>query len=113
MGIFGSPNTNAVLSAVDQSRYGVVSAFLGLLRNSGSVISTAAATAIVTVTMVSMGYPPSLEAVSEAPHAFVLGLRRTYTVLVCLLLLAMALTLGKDKQVESGRAPAAERVTSD
>ena len=113
MGIFGSPNTNAVLSAVDQSRYGVVSAFLGLLRNSASVISTAVATAIVTVTMVSMGYPPSLEAVSEAPDAFVLGLRRTYIVLVFLLLLAMALSLGKVKQDETEPAPSVEQMGSD
>ena len=73
----------------------------------------AVTTAIVTVTMVSLGYPPSLEAVSEAPEAFVLGLRRTYIVLVCLLLLAMALSFGKVKQAGTGPAPAVEQMGSD
>ena len=63
MGMFYSPNSSSVLSAVGRESYGVVSGFLNLVRNSANVISLAIATTIVTVTMGSLGFEPSLEAV--------------------------------------------------
>jgi hypothetical protein len=37
--LFSSPNTNAVMGAVDRRRYGVASAMLGTMRLSGQMIS--------------------------------------------------------------------------
>ena len=97
MGLFYSPNVSSVLSSVERESYGVVSAFLNLVRNSGNVTSVAVATAIVTATMGSMGYEPSLEAVQTGAtagvgHAFTVGLRYTYLGMTGLLLLAMVIS---------------------
>ena len=97
MGVFYSPNASSVLSAVGRDSYGVVSAFLNLVRNAGNVISVAMATAIVTATMGSMGYEPSLEAVrvSSDPgvgQAFTAGLRYAFLAMAGLVLLAMTIS---------------------
>ncbi len=48
-GLFSSPNTNVVMSSVDQSNYGVASATLATMRNLGMVFSMAVATLAVHV----------------------------------------------------------------
>ncbi len=93
IGAFIPPNNGAVLNSVGSDRHGVVSGFLQLVRNSANVISVTLAATIVTLTMGSMGYPPSLAVVSESGdagllEAFVAGLRYSY------LLMAALLTLG-------------------
>ena len=100
MGIFYSPNVSAVLSTVTRSRYGVVSAFLNLVRNSGNVTSIAMATAIVTATMGSQGYRPSLEYVqagdaSGIGSAFTSGLSNAFLFLSIFIFLAFILSLFK------------------
>ncbi len=80
VGVFNAPNNSSILSAVEPSKYGVISGFLNLVRNSGSLCSIAVATAIVTATMGSMGFEPSLAAVSAEGGegllaAFTSGLR--------------------------------------
>ena len=94
MGVFYSPNSSSILSAVERDRYGVVSGFLNLVRNAGNVTSVAFATAIVTATMGSLGYEPNLEAVQAGGaagvgKAFVAGLRNAYLIMAGLLLVAM------------------------
>ena len=97
MGVFYSPNTSSVLSAVERSRYGVVSAFLNLVRNASNLTSVALGTAIVTATMASLGYEPSLDAVSNGAAdgiagAFSAGLRNAFVTMGCLLALGTALS---------------------
>jgi len=100
MGIFYSPNTSSILSAVEQERYGVVSAFLNLVRNGANVTSIAMAAAIVTATMGSMGYEPSLAAVTGGgvTHAFTLGMSRAYLVMTFLLITGMVVSAFKFEQ---------------
>jgi len=100
MGVFYSPNVSAVLSAVEREKYGVVSAFLNLVRNAGTVASIAIATAIVTTTMAAAGYQPSLAAVQAGDPggvgwAFTAGLRNAYLAMAGLLFLAMLLSAFK------------------
>ena len=64
IGVFNAPNNSSILSAVEPSKYGVITGFLNLIRNSGNLCSIAIATAIVTATMGSMGYEPTLASVS-------------------------------------------------
>ena len=97
MGVFYSPNTSSILSVINREKYGVVTAFLNLVRNGANVASVAAATAIVTATMGIQGYEPSLAAVSDAAGegvktAFVFGMRNAYIAMMCLLLAAMAMS---------------------
>jgi len=100
MGVFYSPNSSSVLSAVGRESYGVVSGFLNLVRNAGNVTSVAVATAIVTATMGSLGYEPSLDAVRGGTEvgvkqAFTVGLKFAYITMAGSLLVAMAVSAFK------------------
>ena len=93
MGSYFSPNTSSVMSAVERTRFGAVSAFTNLVRNGANVTSVAMATVIVTATMASMGLTPSLDAVQcaggagggDACEAFTTGLQRAYWAMAGLL----------------------------
>ena len=107
MGLFFSPNASSVLSSVGRESYGVISAFLNLVRNSGNVISIALSTAIVTATMGSLGYEPSLDAVQAGGaagvgHAFTVGLRYTYLTMTVLLLAATGISALRGRPAEGG-----------
>ena len=100
MGVFYSPNSSSVLSSVGREHYGVVSGFLNLVRNAGNVTSIAVATAIVTATMGSSGYEPSLDAVRDGTDigvklVFTVGLKYAYITMAGSLLLAMAISAFK------------------
>ena len=104
-GLFGSPNSASIFSAASGNRHGVVSALLSLVRNSANVTSIAVATAVVTSTMVSMGYAPDLGSVSGGEDAgllgsFVSGMNMLYFGMGCLLLLGAVASFMK------GPAPA-------
>ena len=96
MGTFYSPNSSSVMNAVGQAKYGVVSGFLNLVRNAANVTSIAFATIIVTTTMASHGFEPTLEAVRGdtvgVSHAFTLGLRYAFLSMMSILLLSMTLS---------------------
>ena len=113
MGMFYSPNSSSVLSAVGRDSYGVVSGFLNLVRNSANVISLAIATTIVTVTMGSLGFEPSLEAVrNEAVEgvrsAFTVGMRYAFYVLIALVIASMTVSFlqGRPRPVAPLQQPA-------
>lgn len=94
-GLFGSPNSASIFASARGSRHGVVSALLSLVRNSANVTSIAIATAVVTATMVNMGYTPDLGNVQGAGddgilRAFVSGMNILYFAMGCLLLAGAA-----------------------
>ena len=98
MGMFYSPSSSSILSAVERERYGVLVGFLNLIRNGANVTSVAMAAAIVTATMWVMCYVPSLDAIrggggAVAGDAFTLCLRDAYLTMVGLLLVAMAVSI--------------------
>ncbi len=100
LGIFNPPNSSSVLSTVESSKYGVVSGFLNLVRNSANVAGTALVTVIVTAIMASRGFPPSLAAVSEnGGHeilsAFSSGMRVAYVIMGFLALVGVVFSFAK------------------
>ena len=104
MGTFYSPNTSSMLTTVSRERYGVVVSFLNLVRNAANVSSVVLATTIITATMASQGYEPSLAAVSCGANpgtclAFIAGMRNAYVTMMCLLLTAMAVSAFKFRQL--------------
>ena len=107
MGTFYSPNSSSVMNAVGVAKYGVVSGFLNLVRNAANVTSIAFATIIVTATMTSMGFEPSLEAVrgenEGVGRAFTVGLR--YAFLAMMSIVVVSLTLSA---LQPNRIPEAE-----
>ncbi|MCH8298141.1 MAG: MFS transporter [Chloroflexi bacterium] len=92
--LFNTPNNSSILSAVDRSQYGVVSALTQLVRNSANVTSIAIATTVVVATMGARGVEPSLDAVSPAvAGAFVAGLRWAFLMMGGLLLVGIAIAV--------------------
>lgn len=73
IGTFNPPNNSSILSVVERGRYGAMSGFLNLVRNSANVTGTAVATTIVVTVMGAQGFEPSLAAVSEPGAQGVLG----------------------------------------
>ena len=98
MGAFFSTNASSVLSAVERSRYGIATAFMNMSRNIASVTGVGLATAIVAGVMGSLGYEPSLDAVTLAAGgegvraAFVQGVQTAYLVMSGFLALAILLS---------------------
>jgi len=79
-GIFGSPNTTAVMNVVESNRYGVVSALLNMVRTSGNLTGIAMGTTLVVFTMASMNYPPDLSAIeSVGATSYGEGLKTAFT----------------------------------
>ena len=107
IGIFSSPNTSAMLTAVPNERFRSASAFLNLTRTAASLAGIAMTTAIVTLIMGAMGFEPSPGAITEdggeeVKTAFVTGMGRAYTVAAGLLLPAMAVSAFRGENPASG-----------
>ena len=105
VGVFNAPNNSSILGAVEPSRYGVVAGFLNLIRNSANVTSIALTTAIVTATMASMGYLPTLAAVSDGGdagvfEAFTSGMRVAFLTMGSLILVGIVISF-----MRGGRVP--------
>ncbi len=112
MGTFYSPNSSSILSAVEQESHGVISGLVNLIRNAGNVVSVAVATAVITATMGSLGYEPSLDAVrhgtaSGVGTAFTVGMRYAFFTMLGSLLVALLLSaLPTDREGQAVSAPA-------
>ena len=91
-GIFGAPNTTAVMGVAGQHRYGVVSALVNMVRTSGNLSGIAIGTTMVVLTMTSMGFDPDLSVLlssdstntfpqerMELMGSFVEGIKRAFT----------------------------------
>ena len=99
MGMFYTPNTASVLSVVEQSRFGVATAFLNMTRNTANVAGVGIATTIVTLTMAAQGFEPSLDAVTSGAlgveSAFTEGLRYSFLLLGGFISFSIVLTAFK------------------
>jgi MFS family permease len=114
MATFSSPNSSAILGTLPRHKYGIVSAFVNLTRTSANVTGVALATLVVTLTMGSLGYEPSLSTVVGGAdgglrEAFVQGMGRAYAISGGLMALALALTIGRGEA--KSPVPGGERST--
>lgn len=99
MGVFYTPNTASVLSVVERSKYGIATAFLNMTRNTANVVGIGLAITIVTATMASKGFEPSLDAVAGGgigvEAAFTQGLRIAFLLLGAFIGVSIVLTVMK------------------
>lgn len=99
MGVFYTPNTASVLSVVERSKYGIATAFLNMTRNTANVVGIGIAISIVTATMASKGFEPSLDAVAAGgvgvEEAFTQGLRIAFLLLGAFIGVSIILTFLK------------------
>jgi EmrB/QacA subfamily drug resistance transporter len=96
-GTFYPPNNASILGAVEEGKYGVMSSFVNLVRNAGNITGIAIGTAIVTAVMASMGFQPSLAAVTDVGSegvidSFVSGLRVAYRIMAGVMVISMVLS---------------------
>lgn len=118
-GAFNSPNVSSMLSGVDRSQYGVVTALTQLLRNSANVTGIALGTMIIVITMGARGYEPSLDAVATdgtlgVKEAFVDGTRYAFIVISVLFLVGLLIAFFKGERVpDPAEAPHAGRPAED
>ncbi|MBM3926159.1 MAG: MFS transporter [SAR202 cluster bacterium] len=101
LGIFMTPNNSAILGTVDRGRYGIATAFVSLTRNAGQVIGIAIATVVVTAALQAEGYSASVTAdqsldAGEA-SAFVKGLRYTFLLMGSFQVLALLVSLFRER----------------
>lgn len=92
MGMWNVPNNSAIMGSVPRSALAVVSAFVNLVRNVGSVIGQAVVAAIVVGVMASNGFDIPLSEIKStagAGDAFIDGWRLAYIVVTVLSLLAL------------------------
>ena len=108
-GVFYAPNSNSILSAVGQEQFGVVMGLLNLIRNAANVTSVAGATAVVSITMVSMGSEPSLDLVRSGvgSEAFTSGLHNAFLGMMGALALGMVVSAFKFQQTRTVPSTAA------
>lgn len=110
MGLWMAPNMSASIAAVPPSSYGVVTAFLNLVRNTATVVGTAVATAVVSGVIASRGYVADLNLIASdstggMATAFVAGSRVAYLALVAFSLAGLIGAL-KTRDPDRGEAPA-------
>ena len=104
--LFNSPNNSSILSAVDRSQYGVVSALTQLVRNSANVTSIAISTTVVVAVMGAKGVEPSLDAVnSDVADAFVTGLKYAFLMLGGLLMIGITFALLRGERAKPTPMP--------
>ncbi len=98
IGLFSSPNTSAIMTAIDSRKFSVASAFLNLVRTSAGLSGIAIFTAIVVFTMASQGFEPDLSVVSEASGdavrlVFIAGMSRAFFAAAVVMFAAMVISL--------------------
>ena len=117
-GLFNTPNSSSIFSAVERSSYGVVSALTQLTRNSANVTSIAVATTVVVTIMGEKGVEPSLDAVSPivgdaVADAFMAGMRLSFWLMAGILIVGVAICLIRGERVEQQIAPADQAWVSE
>ena len=98
MSVFMAPNTSAMMGSVSRSRYGIVSAFLNLNRNSAHVVGVAIPTAVVVGVMASHGYEADLSDPNVVGNlglrkAYVQGMSRAFQISTILMIISLLLCL--------------------
>ena len=106
-GIFGSPNTSAVMGIAGQSRYGVVTALVNMTRTTGNLTGLSMGITLVVLSMGFAGYEADLSSISELgagregfelKSVFTLGMRRAFLLGAVLVVLAAIFTAFRPKQ---------------
>jgi EmrB/QacA subfamily drug resistance transporter len=110
IGFIFSPAQNAIYGVVKPDGQGVVTAFINMARNTATLSSVAVGTAIVTATMGSLGFEPSLDAVKETgqegiKEAYMQGMTRAFLVGAIVLGVALVVTLLPIRTQKSAERP--------
>lgn len=94
--LFSSPNTNAVMSSVDRSKYGVASGILGTMRFAGQTTSLAITVAVFSTILGKTIVIQTTNLLIE-PQKFLIGMKLTLTIMaiICIIGIFTSLIRGK------------------
>jgi uncharacterized membrane protein len=105
LGLFSSPNTNAIMSAVEKRHYGVASGMNGTVRLVGQMLSMGVAMMLFSIIIGRVEITPEYypQFIRSLQYAFVL-----FTIF-CILGIAASLKRGKRQPVPGSGTPAPEK----
>ena len=89
VGIFSTPNTNAVMASVDSSQYGIASATLSTTRQVGMVLSMGVATLFIASRI------GAVDVTAAPPHLFVDAMQSTFILCTVACLIGVAASLSR------------------
>lgn len=105
LGLFQTPNNNALISSVPANRLGIASSFISIVRSVGRSLGTAMATAILSARLVAATGPaphdPAALKMADDPallSAFMHGYGYAYAAAACLGVVALAASLIKGRR---------------
>jgi EmrB/QacA subfamily drug resistance transporter len=101
-GLFASPNTNAVMGAVERRLYGVAAASLGTMRLSGQMLSLGITMLILAVTMGRVAIRP------ENLPSFLRSARIAFSFYAALCVVGVFASLARGKRNGNNAAPSAD-----
>ena len=95
---FVAPNTSAIMGSVSREYYGIVSAFMNLLRNGGHIVGIALPTMVLVIVMNSLGYDadmsdPDILNNIGLREAYAAGMRKAFQISGIIMLTASILVL--------------------
>ena len=104
MGAFSSPNSSAVLSTVERSSFGVVSAFLNLIRTSSNATGIAVASTIVSLKIASGGVTDTqtVEHGIDYIESFNLGIQTAFRIAMILMIIAFSISIFRKESKRTG-----------
>lgn len=114
LGMFQSPNNNAIMSAVPRNRLGIASGLLALMRTLGQTSGLPLMGTLFALQVRAFAnLPPGFEVTQADPSALLAGLRGTYhiaafVILVATLLAVLALWIDAQKRKQHAAHPVLE-----
>jgi MFS family permease len=90
-GLFSSPNTNAIMSAVENKLYGVAASTVATMRQTGMTLSMSIVTVLFAV------YIGSNQMTSENPDAFMQSFKVAFIIFACLCFAGIFASLARGK----------------
>ena len=96
---FVAPNTSAIMGSASRDYYGIISAFMNLLRNGGHIVGIALPTLILIIVMGSLGYnadmsDPDIINNIGLREAYAVGMRKSFQVSAIIMVVVSILSTG-------------------
>ena len=98
MGIFGSPNSNAVLSSVPRRHIGIASGMTAMMRSSG--ITFGIAFSVILYSFFRSGLPANIQ--PDSPLAYLTGMESVFHVGAIIAILGVIISATRGKKSETG-----------
>jgi EmrB/QacA subfamily drug resistance transporter len=104
---FSSPNTSAVMGAVERARYGAASSVVGTMRLTGAIFSMSAAAAVLTFFVGNAPVTP------DRHPFFIAGVKTSFLIFAAVCALGVSASLSRGRVREKGAAGEGQEILID